>query len=236
MNYKPLKLQLRVLLAGHTVAMVTYFVMERTTTCSPIIGQCFDTLIVASSDKEWLQWPMEILVLETVLSHLKLYLNSFVYHRNIFRSSSKVFGNFRKSSDISENSGEILGNGWGTKTVARTYELYVLENIKWISSRSCVMFFYHRNILMTAFLMILRRFLTTFRRFFKIVKEARRTFPKRFQEFPKISEDVWRFPNIAEHFWGWPENVLMIHQRIFKSTIYIYINLYNKKAIFNYKS
>ena len=76
LNYKPLKLQLRELLAGHTVAMVTYFVMERTTMCSPIIGQCFDTLIVASSDKDWLQWPMEILVLETVLSHL----NSLFHH------------------------------------------------------------------------------------------------------------------------------------------------------------
>ena len=54
LNYKPLKLQLRVFLAGHTVAMVTYYVMKRTTTCSPIIGQCFDTMIVASSDKEWL--------------------------------------------------------------------------------------------------------------------------------------------------------------------------------------
>ena len=28
-------------------------------------------MIVASSDKEWLQWPIEILVLETVSSHLK---------------------------------------------------------------------------------------------------------------------------------------------------------------------
>ena len=54
MNYKPLKLQLRVLLAGHTVAMVTYYVMKRTTTRSPIVGQLFDTMIVASSDKEWL--------------------------------------------------------------------------------------------------------------------------------------------------------------------------------------
>ena len=71
LNYKPLKPQLRVFLAGHTVAMVTYYVMERTRTCSPIIGQCFDTMIVASSDREWLQWPIDILVLETVLSHLK---------------------------------------------------------------------------------------------------------------------------------------------------------------------
>ena len=55
LNYKPLKLRLRVFLAGHIVAMVTYIVMERTTTSSPIIGQCFDTMIVASSDKEWLQ-------------------------------------------------------------------------------------------------------------------------------------------------------------------------------------
>ena len=51
--------------------MVTYYVMKMTTICSPIIGECFDTMIVASSDKEWLQWPIEILVLETVLSHLK---------------------------------------------------------------------------------------------------------------------------------------------------------------------
>ena len=51
--------------------MVTNYVMERTTMWSPIIGQCFDTMIVASSDKQWLQWPMGILVLETsVLSHL----------------------------------------------------------------------------------------------------------------------------------------------------------------------
>ena len=31
---------------------------------------------------------------------LKLYLNSLVYHRNIFGSSSKVFGNLRASSEI----------------------------------------------------------------------------------------------------------------------------------------
>ena len=55
LNYKPLKLRLRVFLVGHIVAMVTYIVMERTTTSSPIIRQCFDTMIVASSDKEWLQ-------------------------------------------------------------------------------------------------------------------------------------------------------------------------------------
>ena len=38
---------------------------------------------------------------------LKLYLNSLVYHRNIFRSSSEVFGNLRKFS-------EILGKCSGT--------------------------------------------------------------------------------------------------------------------------
>ena len=34
---------------------------------------------------------------------LKLYLNSLVYHRNIFGSSSKVFGNLGESSDIFGN-------------------------------------------------------------------------------------------------------------------------------------
>ena len=44
---------------------------------------------------------------------LKLFLNSLVYHRNIFRSSSKVFGNLRKSSDSFGNfrtASEIFGN------------------------------------------------------------------------------------------------------------------------------
>ena len=55
LNYKLLKLQLRVFLADYTVAMVTYYVMGRATMCSPIIGKCCDTMIVASSDKDWLQ-------------------------------------------------------------------------------------------------------------------------------------------------------------------------------------
>ena len=41
---------------------------------------------------------------------LKLYLNSLVYHRNIFGSSSKVFGNLRTSSDIFGNSRKMFGN------------------------------------------------------------------------------------------------------------------------------
>ena len=41
---------------------------------------------------------------------LKLYLNSFVYHRNIFGSSSKVFGNLRTSSDIFGNFWKMFGN------------------------------------------------------------------------------------------------------------------------------
>ena len=45
----------RVFIAGHTVGMKTYYVMERTTMCSPIIEQCFDTMIAASSDKDWFQ-------------------------------------------------------------------------------------------------------------------------------------------------------------------------------------
>ena len=53
LNYKPLKLQLRVFLASNTVAMVTYCVTKIVTTCSPMVGQFFDTMIVASSDKEW---------------------------------------------------------------------------------------------------------------------------------------------------------------------------------------
>ena len=53
LKYKRLKLKLRVFLAGHSVAMVTYSDTKMTSTCSPMIGQFFDTMIVASTDKEW---------------------------------------------------------------------------------------------------------------------------------------------------------------------------------------
>jgi len=51
---KALKLKLRVFLAGHNVAMVTYCVTKIIPTCSPVIGQFSDTMIVALIDKEWL--------------------------------------------------------------------------------------------------------------------------------------------------------------------------------------
>ena len=53
LKYKLLKLKLRVFLAGHSVAMVTYCDTKIIPTCSPVTGQFFDTMIVASIDKEW---------------------------------------------------------------------------------------------------------------------------------------------------------------------------------------
>ena len=54
---------------------------------------------------------------------LKLYLNSLVYHRNIFGSSSKVFGNLRTSSEIFGNSRKMFGN---VRLAFRT----ILENLR----------------------------------------------------------------------------------------------------------
>ena len=51
MSYKPLKLKLRVFLAGHIVAMVTYCATKLTATCSPMIGQFIDTMMLASTGK-----------------------------------------------------------------------------------------------------------------------------------------------------------------------------------------
>ena len=52
LKYERLKLKLRVLLGGHSVAMVTYGVTKIIPTCPPMIGQFFDTMFVASTDKE----------------------------------------------------------------------------------------------------------------------------------------------------------------------------------------
>ena len=56
MNHKALKLQLRMFLAGYTVTVVVVLCHENDTVtmCSPMVGQCFDTMIAPSSDKEWL--------------------------------------------------------------------------------------------------------------------------------------------------------------------------------------
>ena len=44
LNYKTLKAVVRVFLADHIVAMITYYVMKKTTSL-PIVGQLFDTIM-----------------------------------------------------------------------------------------------------------------------------------------------------------------------------------------------
>ena len=57
---------------------------------------------------------------------LKLYLNSLVYHRNIFGSSSKIFENLRKSSDIFGNFRKFSENVRERSSGLRT----ILENLR----------------------------------------------------------------------------------------------------------
>ena len=54
LKYKRLKLKLGVFLVVHSIAMVTNSATKIIPTCSPMIGQSFDAMIVASIDKEWL--------------------------------------------------------------------------------------------------------------------------------------------------------------------------------------
>jgi len=52
LKYKRLKRKLKVFLAGHSVAMITYCVTKMIPTCSPVIGHFLETTIVASINKE----------------------------------------------------------------------------------------------------------------------------------------------------------------------------------------
>ena len=52
--HERVKAEIRVFLAGHIVGMVSYCVTKRILTCSIVIGQFFDIMIVASIDKECL--------------------------------------------------------------------------------------------------------------------------------------------------------------------------------------
>ena len=70
------KLLVRMFLAGHAVAMVTYCVAKMMiTACSPNDWAVFYSITVASIVKEWLKRPIKIKsweMLETILSHLKV--------------------------------------------------------------------------------------------------------------------------------------------------------------------
>ena len=52
MSYKSLKLKLRMFLAGHIAAMVTYCATQLAAARFPMIGQFVDTTILASTDKD----------------------------------------------------------------------------------------------------------------------------------------------------------------------------------------
>jgi len=54
LSYKRSKLKLRVFLAGHIVAMVTYCATELTATYSKMIVQFVDTMMLMSTSIEWL--------------------------------------------------------------------------------------------------------------------------------------------------------------------------------------
>ena len=53
LSYNSLKLKLKVSLAGHIVAMVTYCANNLTATNSEMIEQIFDTMSLASTNTEW---------------------------------------------------------------------------------------------------------------------------------------------------------------------------------------
>lgn len=53
-SYKHVKLKFRVFLARHIAAMVTYCFTKLTATCSLMIGQFFDSMILSSTDIEWI--------------------------------------------------------------------------------------------------------------------------------------------------------------------------------------
>ena len=53
LSYKRLKLKLGVFLAGHIVAMVTCYIKRMTATWLPMMGNLYDTIIVALLVKLW---------------------------------------------------------------------------------------------------------------------------------------------------------------------------------------
>ena len=90
---------------------------------------------------------------------LKLYLNSLVYHRNIFGSSSKVFGHPRKFSEMFGNVclafGTILKNLWKSSESGRKSSenhqnrrhqyVYIIKRILDVSSKIRILCYRGKN-------------------------------------------------------------------------------------------
>ena len=68
------------------VRVITGFLCATSQSCSSVIAQFFDTMIVVSSDKMymWLEWPVKTLVLESLLSHVEFRLYAFVLTRTFY--------------------------------------------------------------------------------------------------------------------------------------------------------
>ena len=94
------------------------------------------------------------------------------------------------------------------------------EQVTWFPYLQTTMdyFVYHIEILIMMFLMILRRFPTTFQKISKdsskIVWRPHISISNIFQTFPKIAKDFWRLPKIAEDFQGrfdhTPANLIIV--------------------------
>ena len=70
LSYKRFKLKLRVVLAGHIVAMVTYYAKKLTATCSPMIGQFVDTIgLVWYTFNQLFRWPPYEYLFEHEIKH-----------------------------------------------------------------------------------------------------------------------------------------------------------------------
>ena len=91
-------------------------------------------------------WYLKISIISLTSGlSLKLYLNSLVYHRNIFGSSSKVLGNLRKSSEIlgnvRERSSGLRDNLKNLRKSSENHEkrryqyVYIIKRILHVSSK-----------------------------------------------------------------------------------------------------
>ena len=94
-----------------------------------------------SENTIFLHVKISIISLTSGLS-LKLYLNSLVYHRNIFESSSKVLGNLRKfSENVRERSSGLRDNLKSLRKSSENHQkrshqyVYIIKTILHVSSK-----------------------------------------------------------------------------------------------------
>ena len=116
-------------LAGHIVAMVTYFATKLTATCSPMTGQFVDTMILASTGIEWLYTPGPN---DLKIGHLGQVCTLCIFsYQTLHTALDKCLDHFQSKKNVKMSYCDVIFDDitktWYTNFLISNHQMYHLK-------------------------------------------------------------------------------------------------------------